>query len=63
VTIGEAVYCDDVGVAAFEKVHSRAHDGEAFLCAFDLLELEGEDWRPRPSTARTLQNCIPPKPE
>jgi ATP-dependent DNA ligase len=40
------------GVAVFEKLHSRAHDGEAFLYAFDLLELDGEDWRPRPLEAR-----------
>jgi ATP-dependent DNA ligase len=24
-----------------------AHDGEALLCAFNLLDLHGEDWRPR----------------
>jgi bifunctional non-homologous end joining protein LigD len=44
----EAVCCDDAGVAVFEKLHSRAHDGEAFLYAFDLLELHGEDGRPQP---------------
>jgi bifunctional non-homologous end joining protein LigD len=49
---GEAVVCDDAGVAVFEKLHSRAHDGEAFLYAFDLLELDGEDWRPRPLEER-----------
>jgi bifunctional non-homologous end joining protein LigD len=43
----EAVCCDEAGVAAFEKLHSRAHDAEVFLYAFDLLELDGEDWRPR----------------
>jgi ATP-dependent DNA ligase len=32
---GEAVCCDDAGVAVFEKLHSRAHDREAFLYAFD----------------------------
>jgi bifunctional non-homologous end joining protein LigD len=49
---GEAVCCDDAGVAVFEKLHSRAHDDQAFLYAFDLLELDGEDWRPRPLEAR-----------
>jgi ATP-dependent DNA ligase len=49
---GEAVCCDDAGVAVFEKLHSRAHDGKAFLYAFDLLELDGEDWRPRPLEER-----------
>jgi ATP-dependent DNA ligase len=49
---GEAVCCDDAGVAVFEKLHSRAHDDEAFLCAFDLLDLDGEDWRQRPLRER-----------
>jgi len=37
----------EVGMAVFDKLHSRSHDGEAFLYAFDLLELDGEDWRSR----------------
>jgi hypothetical protein len=37
----------------FENLHSRDHDADAFLYAFDLLELEGEDWRPRPLEERT----------
>jgi bifunctional non-homologous end joining protein LigD len=49
---GAAVVCDDAGVAVFEKLHSRSHDGEAFFYAFDLLELDGEDWRPRSLEAR-----------
>jgi hypothetical protein len=48
---GEAVCCDNAGVAVFEKLHSGAYDGEAFLYAFDLLELDGEDWRSRPLCA------------
>jgi bifunctional non-homologous end joining protein LigD len=52
---GEAVVCDDAGVAVFEKLHSRAHDDEAFLYAFDLLELDGEDWRSRPLDERKAQ--------
>jgi bifunctional non-homologous end joining protein LigD len=49
---GEAVCCDDAGVAVFDDLHSRAHDDEVFLYAFDLLELEGEDWRGRPLEER-----------
>jgi len=49
---GEAVWCDDDGLAVFEKLHSRAYDDQVFLYAFDLLELDGEDWRPRPLEAR-----------
>jgi hypothetical protein len=48
---GEAVCCDNAGVAVFEKLRSGAYDGEAFLYAFDLLELDGEDWRSRPLCA------------
>jgi bifunctional non-homologous end joining protein LigD len=49
---GEAVCCDDAGMAVFEKLHSRAYDDQVFLYAFDLLELDGEDWRSRPLEAR-----------
>jgi ATP-dependent DNA ligase len=38
---GEALYCDGAGVAVFEKLHSRAYDDQAFLYAFDLIELDG----------------------
>jgi ATP-dependent DNA ligase len=49
---GEAVWCDGDGLAIFDKLHSRAHDGEVTLYAFDLLKLDGEDWRPRPLEER-----------
>jgi bifunctional non-homologous end joining protein LigD len=49
---GEAVCCDEAGLAIFEKLHSRTYDDQAFLYAFDLLELDGEDWRPRPLEER-----------
>jgi bifunctional non-homologous end joining protein LigD len=49
---GEVVCCDEAGVAVFDKLHSRAHYDEVFLYAFDLLELDGEDWRPRPLEER-----------
>jgi hypothetical protein len=35
-----------------ERLHSRVHDAQVFLYAFDLLELDGEDWRPRPLAER-----------
>jgi bifunctional non-homologous end joining protein LigD len=44
---GEAVWCDGEGLAIFDKLHSRVYDGEVSLYAFDLLELDGTDWRPR----------------
>jgi bifunctional non-homologous end joining protein LigD len=49
---GEAVFCDAVGVAVFDQLHSGAHDDQVVLYAFDLLELDGEDWRPRPLEER-----------
>jgi bifunctional non-homologous end joining protein LigD len=27
----EVLVCDDIGVADFERLHGRAHDGQAFL--------------------------------
>jgi ATP-dependent DNA ligase len=48
---GEAV-CWSPDGADFDKLHSRAHDDEAILIAFDLLELDGEDWREQPLEAR-----------
>src|SRR5215470_4847879 len=41
----EAVWLDSDGVANFEALHSRANDGRATACAFDLLMLNGDDLR------------------
>ena len=49
---GEAVVCGPDGVTDFERLHSRAYDHAAFLYAFDLLELDGEDLRPAPLDQR-----------
>jgi bifunctional non-homologous end joining protein LigD len=49
---GEAVVCGPDGVSDFEKLHSRAYDHAAFLYAFDLLELDGEDLRSLPLEGR-----------
>jgi bifunctional non-homologous end joining protein LigD len=43
---GEAVVCGADGVAVFDALHRRGRVGEAILQAFDLLELNGEDFRP-----------------
>ena len=40
---GEAVWCDGQGLAIFDKLHSRAYDGEVSFYAFDLLELDGTE--------------------
>jgi ATP-dependent DNA ligase len=39
---GEAVACDDNGLASFERIGYRQHDGDVFLYAFDLIELNGD---------------------
>jgi bifunctional non-homologous end joining protein LigD len=49
---GEAVACDDNGVASFERVRYRHHDESIFLYAFDLIELNGDDLRPDPLEGR-----------
>jgi bifunctional non-homologous end joining protein LigD len=49
---GEAVACDDDGVASFDLVrHHRAND-RIFLYAFDLIELSGDDLRRDPLESR-----------
>ena len=45
---GEVVCCDDRGVAAFHVLRRRRNEAEAFLYAFDLLELDGTDLRREP---------------
>jgi bifunctional non-homologous end joining protein LigD len=50
----ELVICRDDGVTDFEKLHSQCFNNEAFLCAFDLLELDGTDLRTSPLEHRKL---------
>jgi ATP-dependent DNA ligase len=49
---GEAVACDETGLAVFERLR-RKHEGRrVFLFAFDLLELNGADLRREPIETR-----------
>jgi len=49
---GEAVACDDNGVASFDLIrHQRANES-IFLYAFDLVELNGDDLRRDPLQVR-----------
>ena len=49
---GEAVACDDNGVASFDLIrHHRANE-RIFLYAFDLIELNGDDLRRDPLEGR-----------
>ena len=45
---GEAVVCDENGLADFELICRRGALASAVLCAFDLLELDGRDLRREP---------------
>ena len=45
---GELVCCDERGLATFQLLHHRRNERKAFLYAFDLLELNGDDLRREP---------------
>jgi bifunctional non-homologous end joining protein LigD len=49
---GEVVVCDEAGRPSFEMLRSRLHDRVAFLYAFDLLALDGQDLRREPLETR-----------
>jgi bifunctional non-homologous end joining protein LigD len=51
---GEAVCCDDNGVSNFNRIRYRRHDGDVFLYAFDLIELNGDDLRTEPLERRKV---------
>jgi bifunctional non-homologous end joining protein LigD len=59
---GEAIACDDNGLAVFDLIRRHRNRGSAILCAFDLLEIDGEDLRRVPiehrkhRLARLLRN-------
>jgi bifunctional non-homologous end joining protein LigD len=49
---GEAVVCDENGLAVFEMIRGDDSKTSAVLYAFDLLELDGRDLRRRPIEER-----------
>jgi bifunctional non-homologous end joining protein LigD len=49
---GEAIVCDDSGLAVFELLRRYRTSATAVHCAFDLLELDGEDLRRQPIEVR-----------
>jgi bifunctional non-homologous end joining protein LigD len=51
---GEAVVCNESGLAVFDLIRGYRHDAAAVLCAFDLLNLDGEDLRRTPIETRKL---------
>ena len=60
---GEAVCCDDNGLAVFEPLRHERQGRHVFLCAFDLLELNGADLRREPLEVRkaTLDSLLRPR--
>ena len=57
---GEAIACDETGLSVFEMIRWRQHDTGVTLCAFDLMELDGEDLRREPIEVRkaTLKGLL-----
>ncbi len=49
---GEAIVCDESGLADFELIRRHGALASAVLCAFDLLELNGKDLRREPIEKR-----------
>jgi bifunctional non-homologous end joining protein LigD len=45
---GEAIVCGDGGLAVFDLIRDHATNARAVLCAFDLLEVNGEDISRKP---------------
>jgi bifunctional non-homologous end joining protein LigD len=62
---GEAVVCDEHGLAVFERLRYQRGGRDVFLFAFDLLELDGADLRREPfetrkaTLASLLRGCLP----
>jgi bifunctional non-homologous end joining protein LigD len=57
---GEAIVTDQNGLAVFDLIRGHGHNAAAVLCAFDLLELDGEDLRREPIETRksTLKSLL-----
>jgi ATP-dependent DNA ligase len=62
---GEAVVLGVDGIADFNALHSRLHDEEVQLYAFDILALDGEDLRKLPLSMRktNLARLLARRPE
>ena len=60
---GEVVCCDERGLATFQLLRHRRNEPQAFLYAFDLLELNGDDLggsRSRYARRRWRASCARP---
>lgn len=52
---GEGIVYDANGMPSFDLIHSKQYDREVSLVAFDLLELNGKDYRKLPLSDRKLR--------
>src|ERR1700719_4086226 len=50
------------GLSVFDLIRYRQHDHAAVLCAFDLIELDGEDLRWQPVERRKAALAAPLRP-
>lgn len=62
---GEAIVTDTNGLSVFDLLRYRRHDQSVMLCAFDILELDGTNFRPSPIEERkqhlaALLRFLPP---
>jgi bifunctional non-homologous end joining protein LigD len=56
---GEAIACDEKGLAVFDLIRRQQHGRAVALCAFDLIELDGEDLRRQPiETRKSLKSLL-----
>jgi bifunctional non-homologous end joining protein LigD len=57
---GEAVACNENGLASFDLIRHHRTDARVFLYAFDLIELNGDDLRQDPLEVRkaTLTSVV-----
>jgi bifunctional non-homologous end joining protein LigD len=57
---GEAIVTDQKGLAVFDLIRGHRPNAAAVLCAFDLIELDGEDLRRTPIETRksTLKSLL-----
>jgi bifunctional non-homologous end joining protein LigD len=60
---GEAIVVDTNGLSVFELIRYRRYDHAAVLCAFDLVEIDGEDLRCAPIEHRKRNLGRSPGPE
>ena len=51
---GEAIVCNGDGLAVFQFVRNYRRGNAAALCAFDVIEINGQDLRRRPIEDRKL---------